>query len=164
MIRIIHNNKETKSKNNPNEFARYDHFTKPLMFRTLNEVSKYLTHFPFSYDDPPSDDKEWNVINIISYRDIAILKKIIHKCISVCSFKIMHPPKMLKNVIASLKNAKNSIPTLYFVKMFNEMDALIAIKPMKKIGIRIIISMSDRDLYAYYKYIFVLANIFSIKF
>jgi hypothetical protein len=168
MMNTHHKNTDKKTK--PVEFVLYDHFTNPLMFRSLGEVSEYLNHNPFSYYDPPDEDKGWNVVNIISYRDIMTLKKIIDKCINSGSFKLMNPPKMLSSVIEALKNtkiAKTVIPTettVYFVKIFNEMDTLLAIKPTKKNDIRIIISMSDQDLYAYYKYIFVLANIFNVKF
>src|SRR5271169_7205503 len=97
-----------------NDIILYDHFTKPLMFKSLDEVREHLEHFPFSYDDPPSEDKPWNVVHIISYRDIVTLKKIIDKCINSGLFKLMHAPEVLNDVIDLLKkDAKNSLPTAY---------------------------------------------------
>ena len=166
-------NKEDTIK--PTKF--YDYFTHSLEFRSLNEVKDHLDHFPFSYDEPPEDDKPWNVININSYKDVTTLKKIIDDCVKCGSFKILDPPKIFASVIESLsaKNELNSktnpklsithIPLVYFIKMYGEMDVLIAIKQMKNNNlVKIIISMNDQNLYLYYKYIFILAHLFNIKF
>jgi hypothetical protein len=161
-----------------------DHFTRPLEFTTISEVKKYLKHNPFSYYDPPTEDKPWNIISITSYKEISVLKRIIDDCIKTGSFMVLDPPKAIKSIIDILtkrrktiiedidksksnKKTPPEIPTIYFVKMFGEMNALLALKPSKsKIYKKIIISISmcDNDLYMYYKYVFILANIFGIRF
>lgn len=154
-----------------------DYFSKPLEYRSLSEVSKHLEHEPFSYYDPPTDEENWNCVSVFSHKTMDDIRSILRAHINIGSFKLMDVPKIFQldgAVCATIKqknssqtddNKKILQSTVFYFKMYDDVNVLFAIRKAKKnANNMILISMDDRDKLKYYKYIFILAHIFGIKF
>lgn len=156
---------------------KMDYFSKPLEFRSLKELSDHLEHEPFSYYEPPTNEENWNCLSVYSYKTMDEIRCILRTHIDTGSFKLMEVPKIFQTdgVVCAQINGKNSSQTdenkkilqatVFFFKMYGDMDVLFAIRKAKKnANNMILISMDDRDKLKYYKYIFIIAHIFGIRF
>lgn len=153
-----------------------DFFSKPLEFRSLKELSDHLIHEPFSYYELP-DEESWDCLNIYSYKTIDQIRQFIKTHIDTGAFKLMEVPKIFRadgHVCATIKEKNDSQSdttkkinqaTIFFFKMYNDIDVLFAIRKSKKYAKNLImISMDQRDKLKYYKYTFIFAHLLSIKF
>lgn len=132
-----------------------DHFRKPLEFTSLEEVEKYLLHEPWSYYDTDTDTLD--CIEIVSYRSFEDIQKILVDQIYKGVFKILEIPKIFQN-----DDIKKPGTNIYYFNVKSDMDILIGIRK-KNNNIIILLSMDKKDILKYYKYVFMLADIFDIK-
>lgn len=157
----------------------YSHFIKPLEFRNIEEVDEYLKHHPFSYDEPPVENKEWKVLMIRCYRETSDIKSIIEEIIKEGGFKRLEPPKFLQSTIKFLVERNISrmktkadgkkeifvpaLPTVYYINVLEEINVLLAIKQKLNHNI-IILSMDDSNLRLFYEYVFFFAELFGVAY
>lgn len=136
-------------------------FTRPLKVCALTDINAAVI-YDYYYKSCSDFDDDDDALDIMWKRHIIKLNDnpntildIIQKNIDLGTFRVKR---------TSYENNKIILPVMYYLRAFNEIDVMIGIKKSVKHEASIMmISLDGTDIYAYYKYLFILAYMFNVK-
>ncbi|VBB17749.1 hypothetical protein YASMINEVIRUS_212 [Yasminevirus sp. GU-2018] len=145
-------------------------FVGKLLHTSMKYVfnAQKLTEFVWDKDYSQKPDDQWPVLSIRTEMTSDEIVDIVEKNIEVGSFLLKRRfDSVVSNTKDTIKDAdKDTKPKVagYYVRLFGELNCMIGLKYSERHKSQmIILSMDDSNEYSYYKYVFVLAHIFSIK-